>query len=186
MNQQLALPRGEVTVYGMLRQPKYYKPGNTYFLPSPEVTSYNGQLLDSNPRWLWADIESMMNYVKTSLQDTTLADKIDTALSSHFVEEVIDWNSDDPHIVEEMMAWHNDTADLENAQQSMPTILASLKALHSDPRMFHGKPIVGPPSINVPNKHLGYVYTWYSLGVVVALTIYLTSRGKRGAIPKRS
>jgi cytochrome oxidase assembly protein ShyY1 len=103
-----------------------------------------------------------------------ITDKIDTILTAYFLEEVIDWSAE--HIDPDHLNWYRADHDLADAQSSLPPMLAALKAMQSDPRTFHGRPIIGPPALNVSNKHLGYVYTWYSLGGLLAAGIWLTKR----------
>jgi cytochrome oxidase assembly protein ShyY1 len=99
-----------------------------------------------------------------------------------FVEEVLDQNEVDD-VTMEMRAWESDSQHREKLNASMPGALAAAKLINSDPRMFYGKPIVSSPSINVPNKHFGYVLTWFSLAGFLLLSIFL---GKKKSSMKKT
>lgn len=121
-----------------------------------------------------------------------LPDKVNTAVTDFFVEEVLDWSEEEEGANEDegsttrepsettadMLSWHRADASLAHAQSTLPPMLAALRALQADPRTFHGKPIVGVAAVNVNNKHEGYAYTWASLGGLLAGWIWLSGRGR--------
>ena len=201
LNKEQAMPEGRVHVHGMLRQPKYYQPRSvlkSMFLPSPRVrdSTPTGQLASQSGgedvddrQWLWLDLDGMIKWMKAGLGSAV--SKIPQVETSYFIEEVLDTDAavseDDDQsseMLQEMMEWHKEGERLKHANETMPTILASVKAIQTDPRMFFGKPIIAPPSINVSNKHLEYVYTWFSLAGFLLVTIFLTSR-RKPSIPTR-
>jgi cytochrome oxidase assembly protein ShyY1 len=98
-------------------------------------------------------------------------------VTSLFAEEVLDIGEGmsglDDQLTREMMRWSSEEQGLRKASESMPSVLASLKASQTDPRLFTGKPIIAPPSINVSNKHLEYVYTWFSLAALLLVSLKL-------------
>jgi cytochrome oxidase assembly protein ShyY1 len=153
-----ALPYGKVSLVGMLRRPDQYQPRLASVLPHPRVDQGNIQSNDEassvkKRQWLWLNLPDMAKWIqgKTNLR----SNQIET---SFFVEEVLDATSiADEHVHHEMLEWYKESEKLKHSAETMPTILASAKASQTDPRMFYGKPIISPPSISVPNKHLEYI-----------------------------
>jgi cytochrome oxidase assembly protein ShyY1 len=177
-----AMPTDRVRLLGMLRRPQYYRPSafTRTFLPDAHVKQPDPSYTHPNPHWLWLDMPSMHNWLQS------VNGPADTLrfVNDFFVEEVLDTTAQD-QVSREMMAWHQDGQRLDEANATLPTVLASVKAIQTDPRMFYGKPIISPPSINVPNKHLEYIYTWFSLGTFLTIMILLSRRRRVGANTSR-
>ena len=156
----------------------YYKPA--------ESDTKGGDSGAVNSFWLWVDLEKMATLVREQLDafgKVLGIPRQPRILKTYFIEEVLDMGDDNndgsaggykDDLINEMMKWHYDEQTYEK-DMNMPAVLSNIRSLHSvqsDPKMFYGKPIIGPPQLNVPDKHLGYVYTWYSLGAVLSAMIY--------------
>lgn len=182
---EIAFPEGEVQILGMIRQPKYYQP-RSMLLPEPHVTSIKGTSVDDSNeksnKWLWVDPGTMMGWLFKRLKLSHSTEELQvsnnaTRIQDYFIEEVLDMR-DDSEISKEMMRWYQEGERISHANETMPTLLASAKALQSDGRFFYGKPIISPPSINVPNKHADYIITWFSLAALLLVTIWHGNRRK--------
>jgi cytochrome oxidase assembly protein ShyY1 len=180
LNKNLALPEGTVTIMGMVRREKYYRPRTAPILPEP----FTAPTTDCPAaRWIWLDLPSMISWIKYRLHVDQNVHIPDLA-NRFFIEEVLDLDAlqsndnEDRDIIQNMLSWYEEDLDREEIAASLPSVLAAVKMSHTDARMFHGKPIVVPPSINVPNNHLGYVYTWFSLAGFLMLMIRYGNRSR--------
>jgi cytochrome oxidase assembly protein ShyY1 len=202
---QSAMPDGIVNLFGMVRSPENYRPQKfRSAIEDRSIMNYYDGV--SSSQWLWVDLPKMRDFIwdqirylhthipvspspnisspnmaspnisSPNMEKKKVLEEMNIKIvDSYFVEEVLDPDSDDI-ISEEMKAWQKDLEDIESANSSLPTILANLKTVKMDPRSFHGKPIIGEATVQVPNKHLEYVYTWFSLSAILFLSIYLRRR----------